>query len=323
MEPAPELVAFVEKWIPSWFVDFEHFADVFAHHAGTRFIGTDPDEWWEGFDTIFAVGRTQISEMETLPTIRIVLDEIVAWKEGSVGWIAVRCRVCVGDMDPRQARFTIVVHQEGAYWKVVQLHFSLTVPNQEVVGLELSTTVDELLLLVQNEWPSAADFSADGAVTIMFTDLEGSAALMESLGEERWFELLKWHDSIVKQKTAIFGGSVVKGQGDGFMLAFPAAGSAAACASAIQRNLSEGWSGVPVLARIGLHTGNAKAEAGDFFGRTVVVAARVSNIAEGGEILLSQAVQEGLDGAFPLRGPRSTPLKGLAGVHTVFELVWN
>ena len=76
-------------------------------------------------------------------------------------------------------------------------------------------------------------------------------------------------------------------------------------------------------ARIGLHTGNVKAEAGDFFGRTVVVAARISSIAEGGEILLSQAVQEELDGAFPLSAPRSTPLRGLAGVHTVFELVWK
>jgi len=157
----------------------------------------------------------------------------------------------------------------------------------------------------------------------MFTDLEGSTVLMESLGEERWLELLEWHDAIVKQKTAVFGGTVVKGQGDGFMLAFPAAGSAAACASAIQRSFSEGWTGVPVPARIGLHTGNAKAEGGDFFGRTVVVAARVSSLASGGEILVSQSAQDDLAGAFPLSGPRSTALRGLNGTYTVFELMWR
>jgi class 3 adenylate cyclase len=80
---------------------------------------------------------------------------------------------------------------------------------------------------------------------------------------------------------------------------------------------------VPVAARIGLHTGNAKAEGGDFFGRTVVVAARVSGVAGGGEILVSQATQKEFDGAFPLSGPRSMALKGLSGPYTVFELIWR
>jgi class 3 adenylate cyclase len=199
----------------------------------------------------------------------------------------------------------------------------MTMTNEEIVGVELTTAVDQLLLLVQDQAPPAAGMSADGSVTIMFTDLEGSTALMESLGEDRWLELLEWHDAIVMQQTAVFGGTVVKGQGDGFMLAFPAAGSAAACAMAIQRSLRDGWAGVPVSARMGLHAGNAKAEGGDFFGRTVVVAARVSSMAGGGEILLSQEVQEGLNGAFPLEGPKALSLKGLGGIYTVFQLVWK
>src|SRR5487761_1604921 len=269
MEPAPELVAFAERWLPSWFVDFERFIDAFARHTGTLFIGPDPNEWWEGLETIVAIGRAQFSEMATLDAVRIDSDEIVAWKEGTVGWIAMRCRISVPDMEAQEARVTIIVHEEGVYWKAVHVQFAFTVSNEETVGLELTTAVDDLLVLVQNVSAPAAGMSDDGFVTIMFTDLEGSTALMESLGEVRWLELLEWHDSIVKQKTALFGGTVVKGQGDGFMLAFPAAGSAAACASAIQRSFSDGWTGVPVPARIGLHSGNVKAEAGDFFGRTV------------------------------------------------------
>lgn len=75
--------------------------------------------------------------------------------------------------------------------------------------------------------------------------------------------------------------------------------------------------------RIGLHFGNATAEGGDFFGRTVVVAARLANAALGGEILVSQAVQEGLGGAFLLEGARSLAMKGLAGNHSTFPLVWR
>ena len=136
---------------------------------------------------------------------------------------------------------------------------------------------------VQDERPPVSALGADGSVTIMFTDIEGSTDLMESLGEKRWLELLDWDDRVVRQQTILFGGTVVKGQGDGFMLAFPATGSAAACAVAIQRAVSAGWAGVPVAMRIGMHSGNAKTEAGDFFGRTVVVAARVASAAAGGE----------------------------------------
>jgi adenylate cyclase len=323
MEPSPELVAFTERWMSSWFVDFDGYVDPLSHHPGLRFIGPDPGEWWVGLETHMTVGRTQFSEMATLSAIHIDADEIVAWREGTVGWIAIRCHITFGNRDPQEARMTVIVHEEGVYWKIVHQQFAVTVENEDLVGLELTTAVDELLLLVRDASPPAAGVSADGSITIVFTDLEGSTVLMESLGEERWLELLKWHDGIVKKKTAVFGGTVVKGQGDGFMLAFPAAGSAAACATAVQRTLSEGWFGVPVRARVGLHTGNAKAEGGDFFGRTVVIAARIASIANGGEILLSQAAQDELEGAFPLNGPRSTALKGLSGLYTVFDLSWR
>ncbi len=75
--------------------------------------------------------------------------------------------------------------------------------------------------------------------------------------------------------------------------------------------------------RMGMHCGNAKAEGGDFFGRTVVVAARLANAAAGGEILVSQAVQESLGGAFRLDEARSLTLKGLAGHHAAFSVIWQ
>ncbi|HUY43739.1 MAG TPA: adenylate/guanylate cyclase domain-containing protein [Acidimicrobiales bacterium] len=324
MEPAPELIAFAERILlssSSLYTDV--YLDGFSRHPGVRFIGPDPEEWWEGFEQIAAVGKAQSHEMKELGGIRVDTDEIVAWKEGTVGWIAVRCRLSFGQSTPREVRMTMIVHEDGAFWRMVHHQLAFTVANEETLGLQLTTAVDQLLLLVQGLAPPTAGMSPDGTVTIMFTDVEGSTALMESLGEDRWLELLAWHDSIVLGQSAVFGGTVVKGQGDGFMLAFPAAGSAAACAVAIQRSLGESWNGVPIPARIGLHTGNARAEGGDFFGRTVVVAARISSMASGGEILLSQEVQADLKGAFPLEGPRALSLKGLSGLYTVFELAWQ
>jgi class 3 adenylate cyclase len=54
-----------------------------------------------------------------------------------------------------------------------------------------------------------------------------------------------------------------------------------------------------------------------------VVAARVSGMASGGEILASQSTQEELAGAFALGAPRSVGLKGLSGNFTIFELMWK
>jgi class 3 adenylate cyclase len=267
--------------------------------------------------------RVQFQEIQSVGKLHCDIEKIVAWKEGTVGWISGQVQIAIGDIAPVPARLTIVLHEEGAYWRVVQWHTSIPVPDEESLGLEMTTAVDEILMMVQDEPPPLAGMAGDGSVTIVFTDIEGSTVLMESIGEQSWMELLDRHDGVVKQQTTMFGGTVVKGQGDGFMLAFPAVGSAAASSVAIQRALSGGWSGIGVPVRIGVHCGNAKAEGGDFFGRTVVTAARVAGAAGGGEILISQAVQESLGGAFPLDRARSLSLKGLTGHHAAFPMLWQ
>jgi adenylate cyclase len=320
MEPAPELVLFTERlfrYIGA--LDAEALLDAVARSDGSLAIGTAPDEWWTGYNAISAVYRVQFEEM--LP-VGFEVEEIVAWKEGTIGWVAARALMLIEGRPSIMTRTTLVLREEGMHWRIVQWHFSMPVANEESLGIGLTTAVDEILLMVQDERPPAASMAADGSVTIVFTDIEGSTSLMETLGEPRWLELLDWHDRAVKQQTTLFGGSVVKGQGDGFMLAFPAIGSAAACAVAIQRALIGGWGGVPVPVRVGMHSGNAKAEGGDFFGRTVVVAARVASAAAGGEILASEVVHEGLGGAFPVGRSRSLSLKGLAGDHAVFPVLW-
>ena len=326
MEPAPELASLVGRMFRSWNAfDADAMVDAFSRHSGALAIGTDPGEWWEGFESISAMWRVQFRELQALGKVQFSsnIEGVAAWKEGTVGWVSGRIQTAVAGTAPFSVRLTFVAHEEGAYWRVVQWHASVPVTNEESFGVEITTAVDEILIMVHDEPPPVSALAVDGSVTIVFTDIEGSTALMELLGEPSWMGLLGWHDDVVKQQTTIFGGSVVKGQGDGFMLAFPASGSAAACAVAIQRALSTGWAGVHVPVRIGMHCGNARVEAGDFFGRTVVLAARVAGAAAGGEILVSREVQESFGGAFSLGAPRSLFLKGLAGHYVAYPMPWQ
>ena len=323
MEPAPELATLLERIIATFMNgDATAVIDAVAHQTGSLVIGFDEREWWEGFDKIAAMFRVQTTEAATLgvyPQPRI--EHLSAWREGSVGWVAMQM---VADSAPsnRAARLTFVLHEEGAYWRIVQWHTSLPVSNEDVFGVTMTTSLDEILVAAQGvDLPAAS--SRDGAVTIVFTDIEGSTAQMEALGETRWLDLLSWHDDVVRRQTALFGGTVVKNQGDGYMLAFPASGMAAACAVALQRALAPGWSDVAVPVRIGMHSGNAKTEGGDFFGRTVVVAARVGAAAASGEILVTEPVHDDVAAGFTFSPGRSAPLKGLADEYEVFALDWK
>jgi|tagenome__1003787_1003787.scaffolds.fasta_scaffold20954352_2 class 3 adenylate cyclase len=189
------------------------------------------------------------------------------------------------------------------------------------------TSVDEVASSVAAERPSLRPAAApDGTVTILFTDIEGSTALNERLGDVRWLELLRIHNRLVRDQVHAFNGFEVKSQGDGFMLAFPSARRAIQCARAIQdaiaHDLGDHPDG-PIRVRIGLHTGEAIREESDFYGRNVVVAARIADQAQGGEILASAVVKELAEssGDVTFEDPREVELAGLAGRHAVYKIV--
>lgn len=311
----------MERVFRSWAArDHRSVTDAITRDPEVLVIGTDPDEWWVGPEDVATVLRVQWQET---PAFTFEPPEIVGWKEGTVGWTAARFDAQFEGMPPVSLRSTAVFHDEGTYWRIVQWHNSVAVANEAIVGMGLTTTVDQLLAGVKDEQPPVSAMAEDGSVAIVFTDIEGSTDLMETLGEEQWLRLLGWHNDAVTKQTQLFGGGVVKGQGDGFMLAFPASGSATASAMAIQRTLHAGWEGIMIPTRIGIHRGNAKQERGDFFGRTVVIAARIASAAGGGEILISEEVRENLAGAFPLATSRSIALKGIIGNQSVFPVLWE
>jgi class 3 adenylate cyclase len=157
-------------------------------------------------------------------------------------------------------------------------------------------------------------------VTVIFTDIEGSTALVESLGEAQARELFREHDRIVREVVAAHSGVEVEHVGDAFMLAFSSARRAVLCAAEIQRALEEG----DVRVRIGANTGEVIAEGDRYFGRTVFLASRVAGQAAGGEILVSELTHR-LAGSDEIacRERGEFELKGLKGAHRLFEVDWR
>ena len=166
----------------------------------------------------------------------------------------------------------------------------------------------------------------NGTVTILFTDIEGSTQLTERLGDQEWMLVLAAHNAIVREHASAHGGYEVKSQGDGFMLAFASASDAIRCAIGIQRALAGRDDGPAELrVRIGLHTGEPVRDADDFYGKAVILAARIAGEARGSEILVSSLVRELTESAGEFRFETATDaeLKGLAGMYRLSAVRWQ
>lgn len=93
-------------------------------------IGSDPNEWTEGYDRIMQLMRESTPEGEV--GITAGLDDVKAFSEGSVGWAAGRGYFEIGG-NRVSVRLTAVVHQEDGEWKIVQSHASIGVPNDRMM----------------------------------------------------------------------------------------------------------------------------------------------------------------------------------------------
>jgi class 3 adenylate cyclase len=192
-----------------------------------------------------------------------------------------------------------------------------------------SSSIERLSELVDpQDVDLRAGTSPDGAMTIMFSDIEGSTEMVENLGDEQWIRILRVHNRLVREAVTRHGGVEVKSQGDGFMLAFTSSRSALRCAVDMQRTLAargEEKTGHRIRVRIGLHSGFMIHEGEDYIGRNVILAARIADQACGGEILISRELKEFVEPGepAPLLEPRALELKGLSGMHWVHPVDWR
>jgi serine/threonine protein kinase/class 3 adenylate cyclase len=214
--------------------------------------------------------------------------------------------------------------QENNWPRLVDIGLGLKLQAQGIAtATNILTSLDAVAVTVQADRPDMREHAAaDGTVTIMFSDIEGSTELAEQLGDDGWLALLRAHDRTVRACIAEHGGHEVKHLGDGFMITFQSARRAAHCAQAIQQSLERKDLPEPVRVRIGIHAGDAIRDDEDFFGRSVIVASRIAAQAAGGEVLVSGVVKELIAGASDLRfdGGRDVELKGLEGTQRVYVL---
>ena len=154
--------------------------------------------------------------------------------------------------------------------------------------------------------------------TILMTDIVGSTATLERVGDARWHSLLLGHNERLRAQIERFGGREIRTTGDGFQVLFTGAARGVRCAAAMIDALAD----LDVQIRAGLHTGEVELAAGNLHGIAVHAAARVSALAGPSEVLVSAVTRDLLDGSgltFEERGMHE--LKGLSGARPVFALV--
>lgn len=182
-------------------------------------------------------------------------------------------------------------------------------------------------IAAENTHKLATHVPLDGTVTILFSDMQNSTGMFEHLGDLRAQEIIRLHNAIIRKEVSAHQGIEIKSMGDGFMVAFAGARRGVLCAIAIQRAFAdhcEKHRDVAIRVRIGLHTGEPINEATDLFGKAVILAARIAATAGAGEILVSSTLRDLVEGAGDIRfaDSKEISLKGLAGTHRVYPVIW-
>ncbi|OZE87627.1 adenylate/guanylate cyclase domain-containing protein [Rhodococcoides fascians] len=190
-------------------------------------------------------------------------------------------------------------------------------------GATVRNSVEDLAGWAKVERPDLARMTADGDIVVMFSDIEGSTARNEELGDRGWVKLLEKHNKLIRKHVDDHGGHVVKSQGDGYMIAFSDPAEAVRCGVEVQEALlmnPDRWDRIRV--RMGIHVGSSVRRGDDLFGLNVAMAARVANQAEGGEILVSEPVRDAIARAdgLTLGTPRDVELKGMSGSFQLYPV---
>ena len=159
----------------------------------------------------------------------------------------------------------------------------------------------------------------------MFTDIVDSTRLAETLGDEAWDGLTRWHDRTLRAAVAEQGGEEVKATGDGFFLSFADADQAIEAAITIQRRLADQRraQGFAPAVRIGIHQAEANRVGLDYAGTGVNQASRIGAAAEGGEILVSALTLANARHAFGEAARRTVELRGLSAPVEVVSIDWR
>jgi adenylate cyclase len=230
-----------------------------------------------------------------------------------------------------------IAETESDYWKTdieqPLLQGGMTevqmLETQADLGSVIAPPMEQVLLAIyhgqqEHAWTNSALEDVEGALekaglrrrlrrppAVCFLDITGYTRLTEQRGDEAAADLAARLATLVRRSAQEHGGTPVKWLGDGVMFYFRAPG--AAVLAAVEMVAGIGRQGLPP-ARVGIHAGPVVFQEGDYFGRTVNLAARIAEYARPGEVLVSHQVVDAAEGgsvAFTEIGP--VELKGVSG----------
>lgn len=164
-----------------------------------------------------------------------------------------------------------------------------------------------------------------GTVSLLFSDIEGSTALLKRLGPA-YAQALDGQRRVLRKAWTDHGGTELGTEGDSFYVVFPTAEAAVAAAAQGQRDLAgfEWPGGEQVRVRMGIHTGSPTMHEGAYVGMDVHRAARIAGAAHGGQVLLSDAtsklVTECLPEQVTVKNLGSHQLKDISNPEPLFQL---
>lgn len=153
--------------------------------------------------------------------------------------------------------------------------------------------------------------------TVLFTDVVESTRHAAALGDQRWADIRSAHHSVVRRELDRFRGREIDTAGDGFFATFDGPARAVRCALAI----AAGVEPLGLRIRAGVHTGEVEIRPEGLAGLAVHIGARVMNLADAGEVVVSSTVKDLVAGAnidFEDRGTHA--LKGVPGQWHVFAV---
>jgi predicted ATPase/class 3 adenylate cyclase len=163
-------------------------------------------------------------------------------------------------------------------------------------------------------------------LTFLFTDIEGSTALLGRLGDDVYARVLAGHHALIRSALAAHHGTEINTQGDAFFAVFSSPRACVAAVLAMQQALDTyAWpGGERVRVRMGIHCGEAARTAAGLVGLEVHRAARVAAVGHGGQVLVSEAaavlVRDGLPPGTALADLGSHRLKDLGRPERIFQL---
>jgi class 3 adenylate cyclase len=162
--------------------------------------------------------------------------------------------------------------------------------NAEIVRGSVITTLPDFIDLFATEAPAAGLELTVGTLTLLFTDLTGSTAMYERIGDARAFAIVQEHFRLLAEAAARHQGAIIKTMGDAIMASFASPSDALRAAIEMVEKTHETHGDVGLTVKVGLHEGPCLAVRAndrlDFFGTTVNVAARLQAQAHPSEIVV-------------------------------------